>query len=143
MLVGNLTISIFQHWSDVMWMYDAGHLSHISRYYKLTPTRFCTSAAARLKKYRDGSAHKFWLARRRAEFFFRRRRGGTLPAGGRDGIRRLSGLGTARFSAKGHYLKMAVFSKTINPIDSKLVVQAGIHSCTSSVVLYYPHEINK
>ena len=27
MLVGNLTISIFQHWSDVMWMCDAGHLS--------------------------------------------------------------------------------------------------------------------
>ena len=26
MLVGNLTISIFQHWSDVMWMCDAGHL---------------------------------------------------------------------------------------------------------------------
>jgi len=69
MLVGNLTISIFQHWSDVMWMYDAGHLSRISRYYKLTPTRFFTSAAARREKYGGGGVHKFRLARRRADFF--------------------------------------------------------------------------
>jgi len=41
----------------------------ISRYYKLTPTRFFASAAARLEKYGSGGVHKFQLARRRAEFF--------------------------------------------------------------------------
>ena len=41
----------------------------ISRYYKLTPTRFFTSAAARRGKYGGGSVHKFRLAQRRAEFF--------------------------------------------------------------------------
>jgi len=64
MLVGTLTISIFQHWSDVMCMCDAGHLSRISRYYKLTPTRLtCNSGLC------GGGVHKFRLARRRAEFF--------------------------------------------------------------------------
>jgi len=41
----------------------------ISRYYKLTPTRFFASAAARREKYGGGGVHKFRLARRRAEFF--------------------------------------------------------------------------
>ena len=43
--------------------------SRISRYYKLTPTRFFTSAAALREKYGGGGVHKFRLARRRAEFF--------------------------------------------------------------------------
>ena len=44
--------------------------SRISRYYKLTPTRFFTSAAARREKYGGGGGvHKFRLARRRAKFF--------------------------------------------------------------------------
>ena len=38
MLVGNLTISIFQHWSDVMWMCDAGHLSRRQRVCTVPPT---------------------------------------------------------------------------------------------------------
>ena len=58
----------------------------ISRYYKLTPTRFFASAAARREKYGGGGVHKFRLARRRAEWR------GTLPAGGGGGIRRLRGL---------------------------------------------------
>ena len=41
----------------------------ISRYYKLTPTRFFASAAARREKYGGGGVHKFRLARRRADFF--------------------------------------------------------------------------
>ena len=43
--------------------------SRISRYYKLTPTRFFTSAAARREKYGGGGVHKFQLARRCAKFF--------------------------------------------------------------------------
>ena len=43
--------------------------SRISRYYKLTPTRFFTSAAERREKYGGGGVHKFRLARRRADFF--------------------------------------------------------------------------
>jgi len=42
--------------------------SRISRYYKLTPTPFFTSAAVRREKY-GGGVHKFRLARRSAEFF--------------------------------------------------------------------------
>jgi len=39
--------------------------------YKLTGTRFFTSAAARREKYGGGGVDKFRLARRLAEFFFR------------------------------------------------------------------------
>ena len=47
-------------------MYSLSLAGHISRYYKLTATRFFISAAA---KYGGGGVHKFRLARRRAEFF--------------------------------------------------------------------------